>query len=60
MLNIEQSSGNPVLKNLTFYFCFTGVASLLSFRLFLLNVADTIPRTSDHVPLLGKKFLTLR
>ena len=31
-----------------------GVASLLSFRLFLLNVADTIPRTSDHVPLLGK------
>lgn len=30
-----------------------GVASLLSFRLFLLNVADTIPRTSDHVPLLG-------
>ena len=31
-----------------------GVAALLSFRLFLLNVADTIPRTSDHVPLLGK------
>ena len=30
-----------------------GVASLLSFRLFLLNVAETIPRTSDHVPLLG-------
>ncbi|ELU09565.1 hypothetical protein CAPTEDRAFT_181469 [Capitella teleta] len=30
-----------------------GVASLLSFRLFMLNVADTIPRTSDHVPLLG-------
>lgn len=30
-----------------------GVAALLSFRLFLLNVADTIPRTSDHVPLLG-------
>ena len=34
-------------------FIFSGVASLLSFRLFLLNVADTIPRTSDHVPLLG-------
>lgn len=31
-----------------------GVAALLSFRLFLLNVADTIPRTSDHVPLLGE------
>lgn len=30
-----------------------GVAALLSFRLFLVNVADTIPRTSDHVPLLG-------
>ena len=31
-----------------------GVAALLSFRLFLLNVADNIPRTSDHVPLLGE------
>lgn len=31
-----------------------GVAVLLSFRLFLLNVADNIPRTSDHVPLLGQ------
>ncbi|ESN92595.1 hypothetical protein HELRODRAFT_131728, partial [Helobdella robusta] len=30
-----------------------GVAALLSFRLFLVNVADTVPRTSDHVPLLG-------
>ena len=30
------------------------MAALLSFRLFLLNVADTIPRTSDHVPLLGE------
>lgn len=33
-----------------------GVAALLSFRLFMLNVADTIPRTSDHVPLLGKYY----
>jgi len=31
-----------------------GVAALLSFRLFLVNVGDTIPRTSDHVPLLGQ------
>lgn len=31
-----------------------GVAALLSYRLFMVNVADTIPRTSDHVPLLGK------
>ena len=30
-----------------------GVAALLSFRFFLLNVADKIPRSSDHVPLLG-------
>ena len=30
-----------------------GVAALLSFRLFLVNVADTVPRTSDHIPLLG-------
>ena len=44
---------------LSIFFCIPsqkvhiGVAALLSFRLFLLNVADTIPRTSDHVPLLG-------
>jgi nicotinic acetylcholine receptor, invertebrate len=31
-----------------------GSAALLSFRLFLLNVVDTVPRTSDHVPLLGQ------
>jgi len=30
-----------------------GVAALLSWRLFLVNVADTVPRTSDHIPLLG-------
>ena len=36
-----------------------GVASLLSFRLFLLNVADTIPRTSDHVPLLGESIINV-
>ena len=37
-----------------YYKVHIGVAALLSFRLFLLNVADTIPRTSDHVPLLGE------
>ena len=31
-----------------------GVVVLLSFRIFLLNVADNIPKTSDHIPLLGK------
>ena len=31
-----------------------GSVALLSFRLFLLKVADTVPRTSDHLPLLGR------
>ena len=31
-----------------------GVVVLLSFRIFLLNVADNIPKTSDHIPILGK------
>ena len=31
-----------------------GVVVLLSFRIFLLNVTDTIPKTSDHIPLLGR------
>ena len=32
------------------------VAVLLSFRIFLLNVSDDIPKTSDKFPLLGKIF----
>ena len=31
-----------------------GVVVLLSFRIFVLNVTDSIPKTSDHIPLLGK------
>ena len=31
-----------------------GVVVLLSFRIFLLNVSDIIPKTSDHIPLLGE------
>ena len=31
-----------------------GVVVLLSFKIFLLNVTDSIPKTSDHIPLLGK------
>ena len=31
-----------------------GVVVLLSFRIFLLNVTDSIPRTSDHIPVLGE------
>ena len=34
-----------------------GVVVLLSFRIFLLNVTDSIPKTSDHIPLLGKRHL---
>ena len=30
-----------------------GVVVLLSFRIFLLNVTDSIPKTSDHIPVLG-------
>ena len=30
-----------------------GVVVLLSFRLFLLNVSSSIPKTSDHIPVLG-------
>ena len=45
---------------LTIFFCTPaqkvqiGVVVLLSFRIFLLNVTDSIPKTSDHIPLLGK------
>ena len=35
-----------------------GVVVLLSFRIFLLNVADNIPKTSDHIPLLGQSLHT--
>ena len=33
-----------------------GVVVLLSFRIFLLNVTDSIPKTSDHIPLLGNYY----
>lgn len=35
-----------------------GVVVLLSFRIFLLNVTDSIPKTSDHIPLLGNQSTT--
>ncbi|ESN99178.1 hypothetical protein HELRODRAFT_66967, partial [Helobdella robusta] len=35
-----------------------GVVVLLSFRILLLNVTDSIPKTSEHIPLLGV-YLTL-
>ena len=30
-----------------------GVVVLLSFRIFLLDVTDSIPKTSDNIPILG-------
>lgn len=33
-----------------------GVVVLLSFRIFLLNVSGNIPKTSDHIPLLGEYY----
>ena len=30
-----------------------GVVSLLSFQIFLLNVTDSVPKTSDNIPILG-------
>ena len=36
-----------------------GVVVLLSFRIFLLNVAGNIPKTSDHIPLLGEYMSTV-
>ena len=37
-----------------------GVVVLLSFRIFLLNVTDSIPRTSDHIPVLGESGLIMQ
>ena len=36
-----------------------GVVVLLSFRIFLLNVAGNIPKTSDHIPLLGERVISM-
>lgn len=38
--------------------CFAGVTILLSLTVFLNMVAETMPATSDAVPLLGKLVLT--
>ena len=40
------------------YFMFTGVTILLSLTVFLNMVAETMPATSDAVPLLGKYPMT--
>jgi hypothetical protein len=40
--------------------CFSGVTILLSLTVFSQVLADTMPATSDAIPLLGKNFKTLK
>jgi len=60
VINVIMPSLMTSVLLLSIFFCTPaqkvqiGVVVLLSFRIFLLNVADNIPKTSDHVPLLGK------
>ena len=60
ILNVILPSIMTSVLLLSIFFCTPGqkvqigVVVLLSFRIFLLNVADNIPKTSDHVPLLGR------
>ena len=60
VLNVILPSIMTSVLLLTVFFCTPGqkvqigVVVLLSFRIFLLNVAGNIPKTSDHIPLLGK------
>ena len=60
ILNIILPSILTSVLLLSIFFCTPGqkvqigVVVLLSFRIFLLNVSDNIPKTSDHIPLLGK------
>ena len=61
VINVIMPSLMTSVLLLSIFFCTPaqkvqiGVVVLLSFRIFLLNVADNIPKTSDHVPLLGQK-----
>jgi len=60
VINVIMPSLMTSVLLLSIFFCTPaqkvqiGVVVLLSFRIFLLNVADNIPKTSDHVPLLGE------
>ncbi|CAD5125518.1 DgyrCDS13725 [Dimorphilus gyrociliatus] len=59
VLNVILPSIMTSVLLLSVFFCTPGqkvqigVVVLLSFRIFLLNVAGNIPKTSDHIPLLG-------
>ena len=60
ILNVILPSIMTSVLLLSVFFCTPGqkvqigVVVLLSFRIFLLNVAGNIPKTSDHIPLLGE------
>ena len=60
VINVIMPSLMTSVLLLSIFFCTPaqkvqiGVVVLLSFRIFLLNVAGNIPKTSDHVPLLGQ------
>ena len=60
VLNVILPSIMTSVLLLSVFFCTPGqkvqigVVVLLSFRIFLLNVAGNIPKTSDHIPLLGE------
>ena len=60
VINVIMPSLMTSVLLLSIFFCTPaqkvqiGVVVLLSFRIFLLNVAGNIPKTSDHVPLLGE------
>ena len=62
VINVIMPSLMTSVLLLSIFFCTPaqkvqiGVVVLLSFRIFLLNVAGNIPKTSDHVPLLGELF----
>ena len=60
VINVIMPSLMTSVLLLSLFFCTPaqkvqiGVVVLLSFRIFLLHVAGNIPKTSDHVPLLGQ------
>ncbi len=63
VLNIILPSIMTSVLLLSVFFCTPGqkvqigVVVLLSFRIFLINVSAEIPKTSDHIPLLGEYHL---
>ena len=61
VMNVIAPSVMTSLLLLSVFFCTPGqkvqigVVVLLGFQIFLLNVAENIPKTSEHIPLLGER-----